>query len=97
MPTYEYECNVCHYRFDKRQGFNDAPLAECPKCQGTSRRVFYPAPIIFKGSGFYVTDSRSRRDDGEREYSAESDSSGEKSPASEGAKETGSEGTTAAG
>ncbi|UCB43852.1 MAG: FmdB family transcriptional regulator [Dehalococcoidales bacterium] len=97
MPTYEYECNLCHHRFDKRQGFNDAPLAECPKCQGTSRRVFYPAPIIFKGSGFYVTDSRSRGGDGDRESNAKSDSGGEKSSAGEGAKETGSEGTAATG
>ena len=58
MPTYEYECNSCRHRFEKRQSFNDSPVAECPVCQCSSRRVFFPAPIIFKGSGFYVTDSR---------------------------------------
>ncbi len=58
MPTYEYECNSCHSRFEKRQGFHDEPVAQCPKCQGSGRLVFYPAPIIFKGGGFYVTDSR---------------------------------------
>lgn len=91
MPIYEYECNSCHYRFDKRQGFDDAPLAECPKCQGISRRVFYPAPIIFKGSGFYVTDSRGNSGgDGSKEFggkgSGESDAGKEKSPAGERAK-----------
>ena len=58
MPTYEYECKSCFHRFEKRQSFSDAPIAECPQCRGSSRRVFYPTPIIFKGSGFYVTDSR---------------------------------------
>ena len=58
MPTYEYECGQCSYRFDKRQGFDDEPQAMCPQCQGKARRVFHPAPIIYRGSGFYVTDSR---------------------------------------
>jgi putative FmdB family regulatory protein len=56
MPTYEYECRSCKHRFDLRQSFQDEPQAACPKCKGESRRVFHPAPIIFKGSGFYVTD-----------------------------------------
>jgi putative FmdB family regulatory protein len=56
MPTYEYECNACHHRFDKRQGFNDKPTASCPQCKGLSQRVFHPVPIVFKGSGFYCTD-----------------------------------------
>ena len=58
MPTYEYECGKCSYRFDMRQGFDDEPQAMCPQCQGKARRVFHPAPIIYRGSGFYVTDSR---------------------------------------
>jgi len=58
MPTYEYECGQCSCRFDMRQGFDDEPQAMCPQCQGKARRVFHPAPIIYKGSGFYVTDSR---------------------------------------
>jgi putative FmdB family regulatory protein len=56
MPTYEYECNSCHHRFDARQGFNDEPVAICPKCKGSSQRVFHAVPIVFKGSGFYCTD-----------------------------------------
>jgi putative FmdB family regulatory protein len=56
MPTYEYECNTCHHHFDERQGFNDKPVATCPKCKGSSQRVFHAVPIVFKGSGFYCTD-----------------------------------------
>ncbi len=58
MPIYEYECGKCRRRFEKRQGFHAEPEAECPQCQGQSRRVFHPTPIVFKGSGFYVTDQR---------------------------------------
>jgi putative FmdB family regulatory protein len=56
MPIYEYECDKCRCRFDKRQRFSDEPVAECPKCKGKSKRVMVPAPVIFKGSGFYVND-----------------------------------------
>ena len=56
MPIYEYECGSCHHRFDLKQGFHDKPQAECPQCKKKAKRVFHPAPIIFKGSGFYVTD-----------------------------------------
>ncbi len=63
MPIYEYECNCCDFRFEEKQGFDDEPVAVCPKCKGIARRVFHPAPIIFKGSGFYITDNR--RDGGE--------------------------------
>ena len=58
MPIYEYECGGCRYRFEMKQGFDDEPQAMCPQCQGRSRRVFHSAPVIFKGSGFYITDSR---------------------------------------
>jgi len=62
MPTYEYECGSCRYRFDLRQGFGDEPEAECPQCNERSRRIFHPAPIIYKGSGFYITDSRNKNE-----------------------------------
>jgi len=58
MPTYEYECGHCGHRFEVKQGFKDKPQAKCPQCTETARRVFHPTPIIFKGSGFYVTDHR---------------------------------------
>jgi putative FmdB family regulatory protein len=56
MPTYEYECDACHHRFDKRQGFKDKPISICPRCQGEAHRIFHAVPILFKGSGFYCTD-----------------------------------------
>lgn len=58
MPTYEYECDSCGHRFEKVQSFSEKPLRECPVCEGPVRKVFYPVGIIFKGSGWYVTDSR---------------------------------------
>lgn len=69
MPIYEYECVKCSHRFEVKQGFEDEPQAECPQCKQTARRIFHPTPIIFKGSGFYITDSRPSRKDGERETS----------------------------
>jgi len=45
-----------------RQGFDDEPQAMCPQCEGRSRRVFHSTPVIFKGSGFYITDSRKRQE-----------------------------------
>ena len=58
MPVYEYECEICRSRFEKKQRFLDEAVATCPECQGKAHRVLHPAPTIFKGSGFYVTDSR---------------------------------------
>jgi putative FmdB family regulatory protein len=58
MPVYEYECRSCHHRYEKKQGFHDKPEAVCPECKGKVRRIIHPAPVIFKGSGFYVTDHR---------------------------------------
>ena len=56
MPIYEYECSLCHSRFDQRQRFDEEPVSICPQCQGEARRVFHSVPILFKGSGFYSTD-----------------------------------------
>ena len=58
MPIYEYECIHCGHRFEVKQGFHDKPQADCPQCKKKAKRVFHPTPIIFKGSGFYVTDHR---------------------------------------
>ncbi len=62
MPIYEYECSVCGCHFDKRQRFDAKPVTRCPECQGKVNRVIQPAPVIFKGSGFYVTDNRNGND-----------------------------------
>jgi putative FmdB family regulatory protein len=57
MPVYQYQCSCCNHEFDLKQSFYDESIASCPKCQNGARRLFKPVPIIFKGSGFYVTDS----------------------------------------
>ena len=62
MPIYEYECDSCNFRLEKKQGFHDEAVAICPRCEGIAHRVFHPSPIIFKGSGFYVTDNRKASD-----------------------------------
>jgi len=58
MPTYEYLCQACSHRFDTWQKMTADPLQICPECGGHIRRVYYPAGIVFKGSGFYKTDHR---------------------------------------
>ena len=58
MPIYEYACSSCGHRFEKKQSFSDEPIAACPECAASVRRVLHPAGIIFKGSGWYITDSR---------------------------------------
>ena len=59
MPTYQYACTECDHRFDAVQSFSDPSLTECPVCGGKLRKVFSSVGIVFKGSGFYRTDSRS--------------------------------------
>ena len=60
MPTYQYACTSCGERLEAVQKFSDDPLTECPACGGTLRKVFSPVGVVFKGSGFYKTDSRSK-------------------------------------
>ncbi|WP_197040692.1 FmdB family zinc ribbon protein [Pseudonocardia halophobica] len=59
MPTYQYACTACDHRFEAVQSFSDDALTECPACGGKLRKVFSSVGIVFKGSGFYRTDSRS--------------------------------------
>ncbi len=58
MPIYAYECKDCGVRFERRQSFNDEPIRVCPECEGEVHRLLQPVGVIFKGSGFYVTDNR---------------------------------------
>ncbi|MFL5806487.1 MAG: FmdB family zinc ribbon protein [Roseiflexaceae bacterium] len=58
MPTYVYACDTCGAQFEQFQSFKDEPLRTCPTCAGAVRRVFQPVGIVFKGSGWYITDSR---------------------------------------
>ena len=59
MPTYEYECTACGQHIEVFQRFTEDALTTCGVCGGPLRKVFHPAGIVFKGSGFYATDSRS--------------------------------------
>jgi putative FmdB family regulatory protein len=58
VPTYSYACTECDNRFDAVQAFTDDALKECPKCSGRLRKLFGSVGVVFKGSGFYRTDSR---------------------------------------
>ncbi|HVM28004.1 MAG TPA: FmdB family zinc ribbon protein [Mycobacteriales bacterium] len=58
MPTYQYACTACGERHEAVQAFTDPPLTECPACSGRLRKVFSAVGVVFKGSGFYKTDSR---------------------------------------
>ncbi len=60
MPLYEYECQSCGVRFERRQHMTDDPVKICPECGGEVNRLIQPVGIIFKGSGFYVTDNRAK-------------------------------------
>ena len=76
MPTYEYECNTCKYLFEAFQGISEAPLTECPRCKGpVKRKISGGAGLLFKGTGFYITDYRSenyKKKAGEEKPKAES-------------------------
>jgi putative FmdB family regulatory protein len=76
MPTYEYECTSCGHHIEVFQRIAEEPLTTCGVCGGALRKVFHPAGIVFKGSGFYATDSRSgSRSDSKREGEGGSSSS----------------------
>jgi putative FmdB family regulatory protein len=59
VPTYAYACTTCDHRFEAQQSFSDDALTDCPECSGRLRKLFNSVGIVFKGSGFYRTDSRS--------------------------------------
>ena len=58
MPTYEYLCNECEHAFEAVQSFTEVAIEHCPKCNGEVRKVYNNVGVVFKGSGFYKTDSR---------------------------------------
>lgn len=59
MPIYVYQCADCGVTFERRQSITAEPLTRCPDCEGHVHRVIQPVGVVFKGSGFYVTDNRS--------------------------------------
>jgi putative FmdB family regulatory protein len=101
VPTYQYACTACGHKFEAVQSFSDASLTDCPECAGRVRKVFSSVGIVFKGSGFYRTDSRTnaqgadggssdggRRDKTDGGKSDKSDSNGSGKPALEPAAST---------
>lgn len=78
MPTYVYACTACGERLEAVQRITDDPLTICPACEGSLRKVIQPVGIVFKGSGFYKTDSRNgSKPAAESSKSTESTGSGE--------------------
>ncbi len=95
MPTYEYVCRQCGDHLEVVQSFTDDALTECPNCGGVLKKVFGNIGIVFKGSGFYKTDSRSSSSSGKAKTEAGASTTSEKSSAEGGAKgdsESGSKG-----
>lgn len=58
MPIYHYRCDACGHEFQHKQRMSDEPLRVCPQCEGAVRRIIQPVGVIFRGSGFYITDNR---------------------------------------
>ncbi len=71
MPTYDFECPSCSSKFEKRRSFSDTSQVPCPECGTDAEQLFSPVPIIFKGSGFYVTDHRGNHGHSEPAESSE--------------------------
>ena len=85
MPTYEYACTECGDRTEVVQSISDPPLTTCTVCGGQLRKVFSPVGIVFKGSGFYRTDSRGKpKTDGDKAKKPADTTSSSKSSSSEG-------------
>lgn len=73
MPIYEYECDSCGQHFERFQSVQDAPLRQCPQCSGPVHKVFHPVGIVFKGSGWYITDGRKATSTSEDKSESKSD------------------------
>ena len=56
LPIYEYQCESCSHKFELKQSFDAEPTQKCPSCSATSKRLFHPPAVIYKGTGFYTTD-----------------------------------------
>jgi putative FmdB family regulatory protein len=85
VPTYQYACTACGHQLEAVQSFADEPLTECPACEGRLRKLFGSVGVVFKGSGFYRTDSRSA------EKSKSSSSSSSTTPSSSSSSSTSSD------
>ena len=81
MPTYQYRCVDCGSELETVQKFSDPSLTECPECDGTLRKVYSAVGVVFKGSGFYATDNRTKGKTAAAAASGSSEKSGSDKPA----------------
>jgi putative FmdB family regulatory protein len=87
MPTYQYRCTACGQELEVVQKFTDDALTECPECSGNLRKVFNAVGVVFKGSGFYATDNRTKgKANAAKSDSASTDAPKAEKPKSETAK-----------
>src|ERR1700730_12168253 len=90
VPTYTYTCTSCNDIVETRQSFTDPPLTTCEQCGGTLRKVIHPVGIVFKGSGWYSTDSRASSS-ASRSSGADASSADSKGTKESGSKDAGSQ------
>jgi putative FmdB family regulatory protein len=90
VPTYRYACTDCGEELEAVQSFSDAPLTECPACQGRLRKVFNSVGIVFKGSGFYRNDSRAANGSGAKKGDAPAETKTDAKPAGDASTSSGS-------
>ena len=81
MPTYQYACTACGEQLEAVQSFTDAALTECPQCGGALRKVFSAVGVVFKGSGFYKTDSRAKAGSSAKSDGAKTETAAPAAPA----------------
>ena len=94
MPTYSYACTQCGNRFDAVQAFSDAALTTCAECNGRLRKLFGNVGVVFKGSGFYRTDSRESSKSSTKSSSNGSASSSESTSSSSSEKSSSANGSS---
>ena len=95
MPTYQYSCTECGHFFEQFQSFSEDSLTVCPQCDGRLRKVFNAVGVVFKGSGFYRTDSRSASTAGDVPKPAAATASGESGSSSSSSSDSASSGASA--
>jgi putative FmdB family regulatory protein len=95
LPTYQYACTECGHAFEQVQSFSDDALTVCPECQGRLRKLFNAVGVVFKGSGFYRTDSRAKETSGASSSNGSSSNGSSSSDSSSSSSSTsGSSGST---
>jgi putative FmdB family regulatory protein len=90
VPTYQYACTECGHAFEQFQSFSDDALTECPECSGRLRKLYNAVGVVFKGSGFYRTDSRApeKTESSSKSDSCDSSTTKSETPAASKPKET---------